>query len=129
MLGSSMMPFTMGDPGRSFDQTAWMAKRQEVQLAVSLITLWPALAVGIKRQHDRGRQGWWFVLLCVLSAADQGLSLVANTASAVLPIHPTELLLLLGFVILVIGVWQLVELGFLDGTHGSNDYGPSPKGP
>lgn len=25
-------------------------------------------------------------------------------------------------------IWQLIELGFLDGTPGSNKYGPSPKG-
>jgi uncharacterized membrane protein YhaH (DUF805 family) len=25
-------------------------------------------------------------------------------------------------------IWQFVECGLLDGTHGSNTYGPSPKG-
>ena len=25
-------------------------------------------------------------------------------------------------------IWQLIECGFLDGTPGSNKYGPSPKG-
>jgi len=25
------------------------------------------------------------------------------------------------------GLWTLIECGFLDGTPGSNKYGPSPK--
>ncbi len=28
----------------------------------------------------------------------------------------------------VVGVWYLIEFGFLDGTQGKNAYGPSPKG-
>lgn len=29
---------------------------------VTLVFLWPSIAMGIKRSHDRGR-GWWFVIL------------------------------------------------------------------
>jgi uncharacterized membrane protein YhaH (DUF805 family) len=28
----------------------------------------------------------------------------------------------------LVGLWVIVELGFLDGTQGPNQYGPSPKG-
>ena len=31
-------------------------------LIVTLIFLWPGLAIAVKRSHDRGR-GWWFILL------------------------------------------------------------------
>ena len=40
---------------------------------------------------------------------------------------PAVMLLIL-FIPLVGGIWTLVECGFLDGTPGPNQYGPSPKG-
>ena len=36
--------------------------------------------------------------------------------------------MLIAFVPLIGGIWLLIELGFVDGTQGSNQYGPSPKG-
>ncbi len=32
---------------------------------VSLILLWPSLALGVKRCHDRGKSGWWCLLLLI----------------------------------------------------------------
>ncbi len=34
----------------------------------------------------------------------------------------------IAFIPLIGGIWSLVECGFLDGVHGQNQYGPSPKG-
>lgn len=34
---------------------------------------------------------------------------------------------LVGFIPVIGFFWILIELGFLDGTHGSNRFGPSPK--
>jgi uncharacterized membrane protein YhaH (DUF805 family) len=34
--------------------------------------------------------------------------------------------ILIGLIPIVGGIWQLVELGLLKGTEGSNDYGPDP---
>jgi uncharacterized membrane protein YhaH (DUF805 family) len=36
--------------------------------------------------------------------------------------------LLIGLIPLIGWAWLIIELGFLDGTPGSNRYGPSPKG-
>lgn len=36
-----------------------------VNLLVSLATLLPSLAVGIRRLHDIGRSGWWFLIVFV----------------------------------------------------------------
>jgi uncharacterized membrane protein YhaH (DUF805 family) len=33
--------------------------------AVNLILLWPTLALGVKRCHDRGRSGWFLLLMLV----------------------------------------------------------------
>ncbi|WP_284311012.1 DUF805 domain-containing protein [Labrys miyagiensis] len=67
-----------------------------------LICLWPFWAVGVKRCHDRGKSGWWYLGWSVGGA--------------------------IPYVGFLISLWALVELGFLDGTQGANEYGPSPKG-
>jgi uncharacterized membrane protein YhaH (DUF805 family) len=36
-----------------------------VMVPIFLITTWPSLAVGAKRCHDRGRSGWFQLLLLV----------------------------------------------------------------
>ncbi len=39
-------------------------------VVVSLIFLWPGLAITIKRWHDRGKSGWWiFIVLIPLVGA------------------------------------------------------------
>jgi uncharacterized membrane protein YhaH (DUF805 family) len=30
--------------------------------AINLLLLWPALAVSVKRWHDRGKAGWWVLV-------------------------------------------------------------------
>ena len=58
----------------------------------SLVTLWSALAIGVKRCHDRGRPG---------------------------------IFVLLAFVPLV-NIWYIIEVAFLPGTEGANQYGDKP---
>lgn len=62
-------------------------------IIVILIFLWPSLALYTKRWHDRGKSGWW------------------------------TLIVLIPF---IGAIWALVELGFLRGTEGPNQYGPDP---
>ena len=64
-------------------------------IIVSLVFLYPALAVYTKRWHDRGKSGWWTLIMLVPF------------------IGP---------------IWALVELGFLSGTPGPNQYGADPLG-
>ncbi len=37
-------------------------------------------------------------------------------------------MVLVAFIPFVGGIWTLIECGFMDGTQGPNQYGPSPKG-
>jgi uncharacterized membrane protein YhaH (DUF805 family) len=60
---------------------------------LTLITLWPSLAIYAKRWHDRNKSGWWSLILLI-------------------PI--------------IGAIWMLIELGFLRGTEGANDYGADP---
>jgi uncharacterized membrane protein YhaH (DUF805 family) len=75
------------------------------------------IAVGTKRLHDRDKSAWWllgfFVLPSVLSAAAAGLQ--GSTFAVILSIAS-----------FAISIWAVVELGFLRGTSGSNQYGPDP---
>ena len=62
-------------------------------IIVTLLFLWPSLAIYAKRWHDRGKSGWWTLIMLIP---------------------------------LVGPIWALVELGFLRGTDGPNQYGPDP---
>jgi uncharacterized membrane protein YhaH (DUF805 family) len=57
------------------------------------ISFWIFLAVNVKRWHDRGKSGWWLLVILIPF------------------IGP---------------IWVLIEMGFLRGTRGWNDYGPDP---
>ena len=71
-------------------------------LGIMLIALWPSLAIGVKRCHDRDKSGWWLLLWFVL--------------------------MMIPFLGILAWAWQIIELGFIDGTQGGNRFGPSPKG-
>lgn len=84
---------------------------------ILIFVLWSSLAIGCKRLHDRNKGAVWLVLFwlapSVLYAIGQSIG--ANGAGA--------------FVALVgagIAIWGLVEIGFLKGTDGPNDFGPDP---
>ncbi|HEY3695099.1 DUF805 domain-containing protein [Phenylobacterium sp.] len=65
-----------------------------------------------KRLHDRGRSGWWAALI-----------LVAMVAVWPRPIGFFDFLLAL------VLIWAVVELGVMSGEAGANRYGPSPLRP
>jgi uncharacterized membrane protein YhaH (DUF805 family) len=79
-----------------------------------------AVAVGVKRLHDRNKNGWWLLvfylgLLAVLTLASlSGEGIVHTVLSGI------------GFVLLL---WAFVELGCLRGTIAGNPYGPDPVAP
>jgi uncharacterized membrane protein YhaH (DUF805 family) len=83
-------------------------------MAVSWIS---AFAIGIKRLHDRNKNGWLIVLFYVAPSILGG---VANTS------EQAVVSFVLGLASFVISIWGLVELGFLRGTVGPNPYGPDP---
>ncbi len=62
-----------------------------------LLGTWTSISTAVKRLHDRGKSGWWFLLMMVLS------------------------------VIVVGTIWYIVECGILEGQEGPNAYGPDPR--
>jgi uncharacterized membrane protein YhaH (DUF805 family) len=76
--------------------------------------LWISLALGAKRLHDRNKSAWWLLVFYVLPSvlnlipAGEGGKMILSLAG------------------LAIFIWALIELGFLRGTTGPNNYGPDP---
>jgi uncharacterized membrane protein YhaH (DUF805 family) len=67
-----------------------------VALIIGLLSLWPGLALLIKRLHDRNRSGWFAATLLIP---------IAN---------------------IVFVIWIIVEVWFLRGTIGPNRFGEDP---
>jgi uncharacterized membrane protein YhaH (DUF805 family) len=93
-----------------------------------LLSLWPILAVGAKRLHDRNKNGWWLLVFWLLPFA-----LVVGGFSVALFDDPktgrsgdfsTGAILVLAS--LPPALWGIVELGILPGTRGPNLYGADP---
>lgn len=87
---------------------------------VLYLLLWPALAAGTKRLHDRGRSGWamasYYVPYALFAIA--GSMLPASEGPA------RWLMIAAGVIAVGLSLWLLVELGFLKGEPRENAYGP-----
>ena len=80
--------------------------------------VWAGIAVPVKRLHDRNKSGWYYLLYFTLPNVLDRLSDKIAEGSAL-----WWIVLLAG---LVIGIWAIVDLGFLKGTNGDNNYGSDP---
>lgn len=90
------------------------------ETALSLLLVWPAVAMGVKREHDRDRSGWMAVLFSGLAPA---LFVVSQGVAGT----PDWLLIATGLLALAGLAWSVFALGFRDGTPEHNRFGPSPK--
>jgi uncharacterized membrane protein YhaH (DUF805 family) len=83
-------------------------------LVLMVPLIWIGLALGAKRLHDRNKSAWWLLVFYVLpgivdAIGNQfGVSFIFSLAAFAL------------------SIWGLVEMGFLRGTIGPNQYGPDP---
>jgi uncharacterized membrane protein YhaH (DUF805 family) len=77
--------------------------------------LWIGLAISAKRLHDRNKSAWWLVLFYLVPGILQGVGDRIEGVGIVLTLAG-----------LAISIWALIELGFLRGTVGPNQYGPDP---
>ncbi|MBC8049437.1 MAG: DUF805 domain-containing protein [Chitinophagales bacterium] len=77
-------------------------------------------AVCVKRFHDRGKSGWWFLLFYL--AERMGSFFQPGSATIETPVQ------FFGFLLEVSAVlWIVIELGILRGQDGVNRYGPDPR--
>lgn len=54
LLGFALLAFALLGIAR--------VKPHKAELIVNLLLLWPALAVSVKRWHDRNKSGWWVLV-------------------------------------------------------------------
>lgn len=96
---------------------------------LSIAYIWAALAVNVKRLHDRDKSGAWLFVFWVLPFV---LEIVGagwlGTAEAMMgKDHPMSLIGVLFFLgAFVVLVWAFVELYCLRGTDGDNRFGADP---
>ncbi len=97
-----------------------------VAAPLTLALLYPLTAVLVKRLHDRGRSGWWAVLV----AAPVGVALLAALSARVVGLGEAGILraatggIGVGYAILAAIV--IVELGLRRGQPGYTEHGPPP---
>jgi uncharacterized membrane protein YhaH (DUF805 family) len=87
-----------------------------VLVVALLLMLAMSLSFNVRRYHDRDKSGWWALLQFVpLTFAFIGLVY-----------ESLPLLFAAGLTGFIIPIWQLIELGCLAGTGGTNGFGPDP---
>ncbi len=103
-----------------------------IQQLISLVLLgYPVTVLMSKRLNDRNRPSWlkWLFWVPTILSTILGLAGMAYTfadAGGIMLPTPTTLMTIVTVLSVVIGLWALVELGFLRGTEGPNNYGPDP---
>lgn len=100
------------------------ARRWKIFEAVlSLILLYPCMAVAVKRLHDRDRPGIIAACFAVPYLIQVATDLLGFSGDAN---KWNTLDYALNGILLAVSIWFLIELGFLRGTPGPNRYGPDP---
>jgi uncharacterized membrane protein YhaH (DUF805 family) len=92
--------------------------RVRIGLIALSIAAWllAALAVSVKRLHDRNKRAWWLIVFYLIPVLCNVFGYYAGQDDAVFLAVPSALL----------SLWAVVELGFLRGTPGPNAYGDDP---
>jgi len=114
---------------------------------ISLALFYPAAAISAKRLHDRNKPTLPWLAIFFLPGFISNLMQIFRIDYSVLDMSqmegmggmmgmfssagqdflvPGKLAMLVSLVALVVGIWALVELGFLKGTDGENSFGPDP---
>ena len=116
MGGGGIMTLAQALDPAVLQRAAWQ------NLIISAIITYPYLALSFKRRHDRNNNGYDAAALIILSL----LWSLVTALGIVTPVGTVGMVV--GLIFLVLGIYVLVQLGFLKGTAGPNQYGPDPLG-
>jgi len=107
---------------------------------LSIVLIWPNLAIAVKRLHDMGKTGWFVVIPWVANVVGffmiigaVGASIITNP-QAFENEDPAAALSMLGSMMgglslmLLAGLAFLLWIGITDSQRGDNRFGPNPKG-
>ena len=104
------------------------------QLIVSagMIYIWSAILV--KRLHDRGKPGVPWAIIFVAPGILMQITSIFQIGYAPVELAGTQIMVPgIGATVVMwfataMALWMVVELGFLKGVPGDNEYGPDPLG-
>ena len=94
----------------------------EVGLLVAGLVVWFAAAT--RRLHDRDKSAWYVLIFFGVPSALQTMFAPHEPGYTMLYLFSGGTGSFLDLICLAIGIWMIVELGFLRGTAGPNQYGP-----
>lgn len=93
---------------------------------LTLLLVYPLVAVMVKRLHDRGRSGWWAAVV----AAPVGVSLLAALFARFVGFGEVGIQAAakggIWVGVAILAVVAIVELGFRPGDPGYSEHGPPP---
>ncbi|MEP0322266.1 DUF805 domain-containing protein [Bauldia litoralis] len=92
-------------------------------LILNIVLLYPAYALSAKRFQDRNKPGSLALIGIGLSLLQSLLTVFGLMGN---PFNQNALDYIFGILLLIVGIWYLIELGILRGTVGSNTYGEDP---
>ncbi len=96
---------------------------------VNTVGQWPGICLMAKRWHDRNRSGWLAAIGPVIYLPQIVLQHLGSAADGFAPQFAVGVAqFAIGLAGVAYALWVLIDCGILDGTKGSNTYGPSPKG-
>lgn len=109
------------DGDRPLSPLGWATVAVECVIVIAYLIA--AVAISLKRLHDRNKGFGWFLLFLVVPGV---LSNVADPQVGIAQSLPMAATLVIALVSIVLSLWGFVEMGFLRGTQGDNRYGPDP---
>lgn len=123
--GAAAMGAMMGDTEAVRGVGAGMLAVMALYALVSLAFLIPDIAVTVRRLHDTDRSGWW-ILAPLLPYAVGVIAILAGGVGRDAVSTGATVGTIAMLAAAVLGLILLVFM-FLEGTRGSNRYGPDPK--
>jgi uncharacterized membrane protein YhaH (DUF805 family) len=86
---------------------------------LSIVVLWIGLANCAKRLHDRDKSSWWLLLFFLVpSAGGAAFASISDKTQ-----NPGSVAVICLLMVLIPGLWGMVEMGFRRGIVGPNRYG------
>ena len=104
----------------ALNRLAGISSLAVVLLFVFLLILYCALAVTVKRLHDRDRRGWWILMFPL------GFVVLVSVLSTLSEYLDPMLYYALLALTLIIAAAAVAELGLRPGTAATNRYGADP---
>jgi len=102
----------------------------QIIVSAGIIYIWSAVLV--KRLHDRGKPALPWVIIFLLPGVLAQIINILKIGYTAVELAGTQVMVpglgatIVMWVSMAIGLWMVIELGFLKGVSGPNAYGPDP---